>query len=197
MMKTFYFILLTAVALSFPAVPAAGDGSLEKMQQRVAAMGTVEIEVQADGSCVTVVSDGEKYRMESDGMSVWCDGESQWVYNGDTQEITIVPCDPGGDDVAENPAVALSSAILKSYSVVSDGDGLILLRARRNRKVAYQEIEVRVDKSYLPVSLSVRNSSGQSAVMSITAVKPVRDPAKVRFRPSDELLDGCQVTDLR
>jgi len=176
--------------------PASGS-LLEKMQARIAAMGTIEITVKVEDTDVKVISSGHCYMMESRGMCIWCDGESQWVYNEDSQEMTVTAFDPEGDDVADNPTVILNSAILRSYSVTGEKDGCVTLQARKGKKPAYPKMEIRVDKSDLPTSLTVTNASGNSVVMKIISVKSVSGGRGGMFRPSEKLLGSCEVTDLR
>jgi len=192
-MNTLTSIIMTLACLLTPA-----SGSLlEKMQSRIASMGTIEISVNVEGTDVKVISSGHRYLMESPGMRIWCDGESQWVYNEDSQEMTVTAFDPEGDDVTDNPTVILTSSILRSYSVTGEKDGCIILQARKGKKPAYPKMEIRVDRSDLPTSLTVTNTSGNSAVMKIISVKSVSGGHSITFRPSEKLLGSCEVTDLR
>lgn len=176
--------------------PASGS-LLEKVQARIAAMGAVEVSLKVENMDVKVVSSGDCYLMESPGMRLWCDGESQWVYNEDSQEMTVTSHDPEGDDVVDNPTVILTSSILKSYFVAGERNGCITLQAKKGKKLAYPEIEIRVDGSCLPVSMTVTNASGKPAVMEITGIRSVSGPGAAAFRPSGKLLDSSEVTDLR
>lgn len=160
-------------------------------------MGTIEMAVKVDDMDVKVVSSGDSYFMDSGSVRLWCDGESQWVYSDDSREMTIVPYNPQGDDPVENPAAALNSSILKTYYIASEKDRCIILRARKNKRVSYPDMEVRVDQSNLPVSLKVTNTSGNSVMITIVRIKSLSGTDGVSFKPSDTLMESSVVTDLR
>jgi len=188
-------LLSVLMILVYSAVSASGS-LLENMQKRVASMGTVEMSVSVDGMEVKIVSSGDSYLMESQSLRIWCDGKSQWVYSEDSGEMSVVTYDSQGNDPVENPTAALNSSILKSYYVVSEKNGCIILHSRRDVRVSYPEIEVRVDSSSLPVSLKVTNTSRKSVEIRINRIGSISDTG-ISFRPSGELMENSAVTDLR
>jgi len=189
--------LLIVVVGAIMVCAASAPGLLESMQAKIVSMGIVEISVNIQDSDVTVITDGAGYRMDSDVMGVWCDGTHQWIYNKSTNEMTVTNADPASVDVFENPASVLSSKILSAYSVISEQNRTVVLKAGKNIKVSYPEISIKAGADNLPVSVTLKSASGEIYDMKILSVKTVRTPSAVSFAPPEELLKKSFVNDMR
>lgn len=187
------FISIMAVAL----MTVCSSGLLGKMQGKIASMGTVKITVSAQGSSASVVTDGTRYYMKSEMMEVWCDGTDRWIHNAESGEITLTCAETGSPDIFENPASVLTSELLDTYSVVSEQNGSVVLKVKKNLKVSYPQISIKVSSDGLPQVISLKSISGEVFDMKIISIKAVSSVSENSFMPSSELLKKSFVNDLR
>lgn len=190
-----YLISILAAVLTVCSSPASG--LLEKMQNKIASMGTVEISVSIQGTDASVVTDGNRYWMNSDVMQVWCDGTNQWIYNAENREMTVTEANSESVDIFENPALVLTPRILDTYSVASEQNGSVVLKVRKNLKVNYPQITVQVGSNSLPGSVTLKSSSGETYEMKIVSFKSVSSPSSVSYSPSEEFVKKSFLNDMR
>lgn len=188
-----HFISIMTLALMTVCSP----GLLEKMQGKIASMGTVKITVSAQGASASVVSDGTRYHMKTEMMEVWCDGTDRWIHNAESGEITLTCAETESPDIFENPASVLTSKLLDTYSVVSEQNGSVVLKVKKNLKVSYPQISIKVSSDGLPQVISLKSISGEVFDMKIISIKTVASVAADSFRPSSDLQKKSFVNDMR
>ncbi len=176
---------------------APSSGLLEKMQEKLASLGTVKISVNVQGSDATVFTDGMGYHLKSEAVEVWSDGQTRWIYGTDSGEITVSYTDADSEDIFENPVVLLNSRLLNSYDVVSEKASQILLRARKNLKLSYPQIEISVDGQGWPDKLTLKSASGEQYIIQIVSISSVSSDSGISFKPSEALLKKSFVNDMR
>ncbi|MBQ0005981.1 MAG: outer-membrane lipoprotein carrier protein LolA [Alistipes sp.] len=190
-------MMISALLFLLVMVSAPSSGLLEKMQEELASLGIVKISVNMQGSDAIVLTDGKGYHLQSEIVEVWSNGQTRWIYNPDSGEITVSDTDAASVDIFENPVVLLTSGILNSYDVVSEKGSQILLRAKNNLKLSYPQIGISVDGRGLPDKLTLKSASGEIYVIQIISISSVPSDSDDSFEPSETFLKNSFVNDMR
>lgn len=109
---------MAAAGLSLAASSREADSSpLHRLQERAASSeisfsytysassGKVSMSGQGE-----VLLHGDAYRLEVDGLEVYCDGKDRWTLDRKAREVVVEPVAPGDADLSANPALLLSRA---------------------------------------------------------------------------------------
>lgn len=132
---TFVSFSMAAAGLSLAASSREADSSpLHRLQERAASSeisfsytysassGKVSMSGQGE-----VLLHGDAYRLEVDGLEVYCDGKDRWTLDKKAREVVVEPVAPGDADLSANPALLLSRAAdffyTGRYSPVYSGRG--------------------------------------------------------------------------
>lgn len=188
---------MNIISILVAALTVCSTGLLEKMQGKIASMGTVKIAVSTQGASASVLTDGTRYYMKSEVMEVWCDGTDRWILNGESGEMTLTCAENESPDIFENPASVLTSELLDIYSVVSEQNSSVVLKVKKNLKVSYPQITIKVTSDGLPQMISLKSVSGEVFDMKIVSVKAVSSMSENSFRPSSDLLKKSFLNDMR
>ena len=199
-------------------VPQARE-LLSQMRQAVDALGAAEFgfEFRAENQAGellgeeagTFMAEGDSFRLEGSVLTVYCDGETKWIYDEGAQEITVLPHDTATTDPAENPFAVLRKAAPDDYTFrgavrkVDAADGQPawqLVMASKDRNAAYTQIEFTVSqRTLLPLRIVYGSRSGDRYDLRVLSVRSLGSLSGAEFTPPDSLMDDpdIYITDLR
>lgn len=206
--------LILAGAFLLSSIIALGQNSkdiISKTSEVVSSMGCVE--VSFDFSAIkstrevigeqqgTFISQGESFVVLTDALEVYCDGKSKWIYDRNSQEITIINHDPNLSDMTENPfsvfkhADAIYDYVGKAKKV---GENWVVDMKPKDSKINYSLVELTVKAAdYIPVSIKYTSTTGdtyEAVVKSLQTVSPKDDSFfTIDYKTHDYVI----VTDLR
>ena len=205
---------MAAAGLSLAASSREADSSpLRRLQERAASSeisfsytysassGKVSMSGQGE-----VLLHGDAYRLEVDGLEVYCDGKDRWTLDRKAREVVVEPVAPGDADLSANPALLLSRAA--DFFTLADTarctvDGEQLLRMDLSPVDCPQfravSIYIAIDGSDTVKKVSVTSADGTVTdfVLSDYRYSPAVDDLS-RFRADVSALDTSWViTDLR
>ena len=109
---------MAAAGLSLAASSREADSSpLHRLQERAASSEiSFSYTYSASSGKVSMSGQGEvllhggAYRLEVDGLEVYCDGKDRWTLDRKAREVVVEPVAPGDADLSANPALLLSRA---------------------------------------------------------------------------------------
>lgn len=146
---------------------------------------------------------GHSFRMETEQITVVCDGVTKWMYDASVNELLIVKNDPSVRNIMENPFSIFDEPerdydFRTSSGVSRNSDGLFVLKFEpRDRNMPYRNITVYANASYEPVKMEYVSKDGSG--MTVTAGKgralPENWESLFTFDPSG--YEDIYVTDLR
>ena len=154
------------------------------------------------------LAEGERFRMTTSSLTVYCDGKTKWLYDMANEEITVFPHDTASTDPAENPFAVLRKADPSGYdfkgsvrNVEYEGRPALEFRmASKDKNAAYTVVDFTVSaEDWLPVAIVYKNRNGDVYHLSVLSVSSVNGVTDALFVPPAELLDSPDVlvTDMR
>lgn len=107
------------------AVVALKSDAAVHMDYEYAVYDSDSILVQEDSGIMRV--DGERYVLLMDGMKVWCDGNTQWSYIRDVNEIYVADA---ASDVAQSlsPLSMMENCLGNCSSVMESSGGKVMVK---------------------------------------------------------------------
>lgn len=216
---------IIAVLLVLPyAVMAQGRAPqpkevLTSMQEALSGLGTADFafSFQAFGQDGALLGDesghfvaqGEAFRLSTDVMTVFCDGQTKWIYDTVNEEVTIFPHDVTSVDPAENPFAVLEKADASLYNFkggtdadkAEDGSVLYVINmVPKDKGLSFTSLLITVAAdTFLPRAVTYLSRTGDRYELQIVSVGSVETKPSDFFVPSQELMDNpdIYITDMR
>ena len=215
MKKTVLITIAAALLLGVPA--GAKSKTLESFIGKVSyslvsfdysfSMQSVKSKAKMTGSGSVKVL-GNAFRMEGDGMEVWCDGSTRWTVDRLSEEALVESVDDSYDSYATNPALMIT-AVDEAFNEESFGaskfqgkvvDASVLTPVRKGKysmDIAQLKLFFRSGTSEL-VGAEVKLNDGSVSEFTISGMEYSEANEKESFRFNEKTLgDSYVVTDLR
>ncbi len=154
------------------------------------------------------IGEGNRFKLTTSAMEVYCDGEVKWIYNPVYKELIIFPHDAASTDIAENPFAVLSTADARSFDFTDkaergfiDKQAVSIISMRpKDKNASYTSVRIAIsDKNSLPASIEYTTINGDTySVFILSATEVPSSPASF-YAPSSELLNDpdIYITDMR
>lgn len=221
--KNIFFILAVLSALPYTLTAQGRTPQpkevLASMQEALKGLGTSDFafSFQAFGQDGALLGDesghfvaqGEAFRLSTDVMTVFCDGQTKWIYDTVNEEVTIFPHDVTSVDPAENPFAVLSKADASMYSFKGGtdtdkaGDGsvqYVINMVPKDKGLSFTSLRITVTAdTFLPCAVTYASRTGDRYELQIVSVGSVEARPSEYFVPSKELMDDpdIYITDMR
>ena len=211
-------VLITiAAALLFGLTAGAKSKTLESFISKVSSslvsfdysfsMQSVKSKTKMTGSGSVKVL-GNAFRMEGDGMEVWCDGSTRWTVDRLSEEALVESVDDSYDSYATNPALMIT-AVDDAFNEDSFGatkfqgkvvDASVLTPVRKGKysmDIAQLKLFFKSGTSEL-VGAEVKLNDGSVSEFTLSGMEYSEINEKESFRFDEKTLgDSYVVTDLR
>ena len=211
-------VLITiAAALLFGLTAGAKSKTLESFISKVSSslvsfdysfsMQSVKSKTKMTGSGSVKVL-GNAFRMEGDGMEVWCDGSTRWTVDRLSEEALVESVDDSYDSYATNPALMIT-AVDEAFNEDSFGatkfqgkvvDASVLTPVRKGKysmDIAQLKLFFKSGTSEL-VGAEVKLNDGSVSEFTLSGMEYSEINEKESFRFDEKTLgDSYVVTDLR
>ena len=144
---------------------------------------------------------GERFTLLTDEMKLWCDGETQWSYISQNNEIYI--SEPNADDarafsplhIMELYKSGFKSEVDKAASK-PNADAVVLTSVARGNEI--KKVSILLDKRInLPSSMDVKYENGTSAKIVVNTYKQGCKFSVKDFRCRVKDFRGAEVVDMR
>lgn len=170
-MKNFFTLLFVLISiLVFSQTDQKAKSILDKVSEKTKSyssitanfefiMENVEVELKESNEGILTIQD-EKYRLSINGVEIYCDGESQWTFIKDADEVNISEARKENDG-------AISPATI--FSIYEEGFDYVYLGEFTSNNVKTYKIDLipNEEKEFKRVILEIgqNNSQIQNAVM--------------------------------
>ena len=215
MKKTVLITIAAALLFGLPA--GAKSKTLESFISKVSSslvsfdysfsMQSVKSKTKMTGSGSVKVL-GNAFRMEGDGMEVWCDGSTRWTVDRLSEEALVESVDDSYDSYATNPALMIT-AVDEAFNEDSFGatkfqgkvvDASVLTPVRKGKysmDIAQLKLFFKSGTSEL-VGAEVKLNDGSVSEFTLSGMEYSEINEKESFRFDEKTLgDSYVVTDLR
>lgn len=215
-MKTKYSRLLSVIVLA--AVSLAADASSKSLSAFLAKVSLSQVSFEysfvmnREGAKITgngsVTLQDDAFRLNGNGLEMWCDGSTSWTVDRSAEEILIQPVEDSGEDFASNPALLVAS-LDKGFSETSGGtskfNGKAVTTSILSPKSDVSSMtEIALLKLYFKestsdlVGLEVKLNDGSVCVFTISGFKTAeKNSSRAAFRFDEKIPSNYVVTDLR
>lgn len=152
----------------------------------------------------TIDIKGDKFVLKTPDMVTWFDGETQWSYVEQTQEVNVST--PTGDELqAVNPVLLLQS-YQKGFKAQYEGEctatngkaayEILLLPKKKGHGI--ERMELQVEKySSLPASIMIRTQDGIDSTIRISRIQTGADRSDSYFIFPEADYPEAEIIDLR
>lgn len=214
-MKMMNRIFLLAIMCVVSLTAAAQKGEAEKLLDKAVSLIKSDSGVQMnfsitllDGSGDEMFKDdgvlkisGERFALLTDEMKLWCDGETQWSYISQNNEIYI--SEPNADDARAFSPLHIMELYKSGFkSEVDKGaskpnaDAVVLTSVARGNEI--KKVSILLDKRInLPSSMDVKYENGTSAKIVVNTYKQGCKFSVKDFRCREKDFRGAEVVDMR
>ncbi|MDE5760005.1 MAG: hypothetical protein K2I11_03375 [Bacteroides sp.] len=209
MMKTILLYIIGALACLLPAVAQQPDARtiLDRTAEAFRKSGgvTMAFTIHASGgaSMGTIRLKGDKFLLESEDMTTWFDGNTQWSYLASADEVNI--SEPTAEELQTINPYALLSIYKQGYRLALEKTdasrsnnlyGVRLTATDRRREL--QSVVVYMTKdSYRPVRISTTQRGGETAVISIDSYRSGENHPDALFVFDKKKYPTAEIIDLR
>ena len=144
---------------------------------------------------------GERFALLTDEMKLWCDGETQWSYISQNNEIYI--SEPNADDARAFSPLHIMELYKSGFKSEIDkasskpyADAVVLTSAARGNEI--KKVSILLDKRInLPNSMVVEYENGTSAKIVVNTYKQGCKFSVKEFRCREKDFRGAEVVDMR
>lgn len=147
----------------------------------------------------TIRLKGDKFLLESEDMTTWFNGDTQWSYLASADEVNI--SEPTAEELQTINPYALLSIYKQGYQLALEKTENNLYGVRltaTDRKRELQSVVVYVTKeSYRPVRISTTQRGGETAVISIDSYRSGENHPDALFVFDKKKYPTAEVIDLR
>ena len=201
---------LALLLMLMPAIVSAQDVSLLDKFNSAVAQSCMEVDysytarvsgVENKGSGA-LVSQGFMWKLQGNGVQMYCDAESLWVIDPAMKEVVI---EPAQQDAAvswlTNPAMVFSN-LMANYLVTEalpskDGKSVVYaLKPKTGKDVSYCNVEI-YRQSALLKNATVALVNGTLIKIEVSSMKLTPKVSDEAFRPQMSFDSSWIVTDLR
>jgi outer membrane lipoprotein-sorting protein len=154
----------------------------------------------------TLLCNGAKYRLLTDNLDVYCDGQSKWLCSTETNEVVIQYVSPSEEttDITDNPLKFLT-AYQKNYTCASLDDrtengttlAVIAFTPINKKAAAYSSILLTMEKETAnPYAIQYSAKNGDYTIR-ITRITPNVETFDGYFAFPKHKYPGVEIIDLR
>ena len=150
----------------------------------------------------TLVSQGDMWAMEGNGVQMYCDGQSAWIVDASAKEVIIEPVSAEqGTEYLTNPALlalnATESFNLNAVNLSSDGKAQrFSLKPKKKSDIEYLNVEI-LSESALIRNMSFALNDGTLVTIKVSSMKLTPKVSVETFMPQTVFDSKWIVTDLR
>lgn len=162
---------------------------------------TFTVQVQGVASEGTIYLRGEKFKLETEGVTTWFDGTTQWTLVEDTEEVNI--SEPTAEELQSINPYAWLSLYKEGYAVrftsgANEGERSILMTTAKSRLDMQSIVLVINEHTLVPVRLTMAGRGGQDvAVIFIHSYDARQHYEDTLFTYPAENYPEVEVVDLR
>ena len=126
----------------------------------------------------TLLIKGDKFMLDSPGMKIWYNGELQWAYNTDDDEVTITEVSPQEENSFNIMSIINNT---KKYSIKDKGSESLLgkkyqkieLQTKNDEKdIVFKKVTFLIGKNNLPHSLAIETRKDENLVLIFNKISP-------------------------
>lgn len=137
---------------------------------------------------------GDMYKMEGNGLLIYCDGKSVWAIDDEAKEAVIEPVSTDMSAYLNNPAVLFVN-LSRYFDVKSGRNGVYELVSKVDCGVESAEVTVRSDGTLTDGVFNM--SDGCRMNVKVSSMKQVEKKSVTFFQPQKKFSSEWIVTDLR
>lgn len=170
---------------------------MKKMKEKFASWECFVITYYISSQKGKVIYSKKKFLVEApESITIYCDGETEWIHNDENHEVSIYDYGDLSDDLIQNPSLLFTQDLTKKFNIFSDNDELIL--ESKSKKASFSQVRITLNQStWLPTKIELVSQSADSFFIKISDVREHSQQDYTFFRPSDTILEKCIVTDMR
>ena len=194
--------------LMLPLAVVAQDDATELLERAAASIrasegikATFTVQVQGVASEGTIYLRGEKFKLETEGVTTWFDGTTQWTLVDDTEEVNI--SEPTAEELQSINPYAWLSLYKEGYAVrftsgANEGERSILMTTAKSRLDMQSIVLVINERTLVPVRLTMAGRGGQDvAVIFIHSYDARQHYEDTLFTYPADKYPEVEVVDLR
>lgn len=199
--KIAYVLLLLLAPLSLVAQKEArARDILDRTCQTIE--GEKGIQISFEGSLQgTMQLKGEKFHLTSQAVESWYDGDTQWSYLHNSDEVNI--SNPTPEELQQTHPLYLLSSYKNGYNYKFIGEKMVnkergyelLLTPERKQEI--NSVTVIVSKSYQPLYLKVVTTNQPDVEINITSFLTGQSFGDANFQFDKRKYPAAEVIDLR
>lgn len=196
------FLSVALVAASAAAFAQSAEQILTKCADKMRAAPSITVKFalsspgNAPSDCELIVS-RDKYRLSSDELEIWYDGNTQWSYSPADREVSIT--EPTDEELLEsNPFAIINSYRTQfTYRKLEGGKNEVELTSK-NKMSSIRKAVITVDpKTNLPAKLIVTMSNGRTFSSTVTSAVEGKTLPSSTFIYNKEKYPAKTTIDLR
>lgn len=146
------------------------------------------------------VGAGNKFSIQSSGVSLWFDGKTMYTYNPRIGEVTVT--NPTLSELMEtNPLLYVSRwksmfTVKKAPRQPSGGD-ICLILSPKGKSSGISRAVLTVNRRYIPVKIAVKTDKGSRFSIKITSFSNTSAVSASEFIFPKKRFSGVKINDLR
>lgn len=151
----------------------------------------------------TMLLKGKKFKMDTPDMTVWFDGETQWAYLKNSEEVNV-SLPNSGELISTNPLALMQSYDTffevkgKSETVAFNGKGCYKLQLSPKKEDSIRKMELEIAKdSGLPVAIYVEDKNKTQISIRIGRMKTKQGCNDSDFVFPESEYPDAEIIDLR
>ncbi len=200
-------LLTVILALTATIVCKAASDTAENVLNRAAkdlsSAPSVEVTYTlsgADGASGkgSLVIAGERFHIVMPEVQIWYDGNTQWVYNSDTQEVSIT--EPTAEELQQINPFVIINRFRSAYQAKLLSDKPTLKKVRLTALSPRADIlqaDLTLDASYHPVEIDLTLANHSKMTVKITRFTTGKSLPISEFRFDGAKFPSAEVIDLR
>ncbi|MBD5374296.1 MAG: hypothetical protein HDR77_02310 [Bacteroides sp.] len=158
--------------------------------------------VSANGqkNVAKLIMSGQRFVVESDRMSVWFDGKTQWTWSADTREVTVT--EPTPQELAQINPLAILAAFRSGYTATplprQNGASERLRLTAKSASADIRQVDITLQAATLaPERFAVAYSGGTTATIEISSFSIGKKLPLTTFRYDPKSHPDAEIVDLR
>lgn len=146
-----------------------------------------------------ITTEGNKFVIETPQAQIWYDGQTQWTYSADTNEVNVT--EPTDEELQQVNPFTIITALSQNYTseLVKQTPNANTIKLKASIPDAYitQAIMELNKKDNMPNKISLSLDNGSQAVISITAITLGKHLPSTFFVFDAKKYPEAQIIDLR
>lgn len=195
-------LVLSLTAVEVMAAPVDARQLLQRVSNNLRSAVAVEASfavTEPQRSSGTMTLSRDRFVINSEMLSTWYDGHTQWTYSPANNEVTVLL--PSPEELYEiNPLLIMGSLSTSYYVAVesSDASSATLKLTAKQQGASVRECLLKVNTvTDMPQSLTMTMADGNRVTIYITAIKKLTTVSDSTFRFNQSAFPGVDVIDLR